>query len=146
MFDHRFAQIGAENLDAYVGRTAAERFQNAYRERINFFATGATRHPRAKLRLSIVAFIFEQRRQETFLQGAEEGFVPEKPSHADKQIVKERFDFSFVVAHKPRVLTHLVDPVQRHPPLDPSNQKSTRLNSSHRCISYAVFCLKKKKK
>src|SRR5437879_11030527 len=24
-------------------------------------------------------------------------------------------------------------------------QKSTRLNSSHRCISYAVFCLKKKK-
>src|SRR5437762_10766653 len=24
--------------------------------------------------------------------------------------------------------------------------KSTRLNSSHRCISYAVFCLKKKKK
>src|SRR5437879_7526141 len=23
--------------------------------------------------------------------------------------------------------------------------KSTRLNSSHRCISYAVFCLKKKK-
>src|SRR5437879_12598530 len=31
---------------------------------------------------------------------------------------------------------------------DPSitDRKSTRLNSSHRCISYAVFCLKKKKK
>src|SRR5437763_5652380 len=27
-----------------------------------------------------------------------------------------------------------------------SDRKSTRLNSSHRCISYAVFCLKKKKK
>src|ERR1017187_3977797 len=26
----------------------------------------------------------------------------------------------------------------------PSDRKSTRLNSSHRCISYAVFCLKKK--
>src|SRR5437879_7569969 len=26
------------------------------------------------------------------------------------------------------------------------DRKSTRLNSSHRCISYAVFCLKKKKK
>src|SRR5437762_5971893 len=25
------------------------------------------------------------------------------------------------------------------------DRKSTRLNSSHRCISYAVFCLKKKK-
>src|SRR5690242_21906503 len=29
-----------------------------------------------------------------------------------------------------------------HPPLD---RKSTRLNSSHMSISYAVFCLKKKK-
>src|ERR1017187_10907830 len=29
-------------------------------------------------------------------------------------------------------------------PLAPSgDRKSTRLNSSHRCISYAVFCLKK---
>src|SRR5437879_11196792 len=29
---------------------------------------------------------------------------------------------------------------------DSQDRKSTRLNSSHRCISYAVFCLKKKKK
>src|SRR5437762_13596222 len=28
----------------------------------------------------------------------------------------------------------------------PLDRKSTRLNSSHRCISYAVFCLKKKKR
>src|ERR1017187_5819378 len=27
-----------------------------------------------------------------------------------------------------------------------TDRKSTRLNSSHRCISYAVFCLKKNKK
>src|SRR5437879_5276138 len=27
---------------------------------------------------------------------------------------------------------------------DAGDRKSTRLNSSHRCISYAVFCLKKK--
>src|SRR5437764_6662174 len=26
-----------------------------------------------------------------------------------------------------------------------TDRKSTRLNSSHRCISYAVFCLKKKR-
>src|SRR5437762_5702775 len=36
-----------------------------------------------------------------------------------------------------------------HPPVDRKafpvrDRKSTRLNSSHRCISYAVFCLKKK--
>src|SRR5437763_4995655 len=32
------------------------------------------------------------------------------------------------------------------PPITSSpDRKSTRLNSSHRCSSYAVFCLKKKK-
>src|SRR2546422_2752121 len=30
--------------------------------------------------------------------------------------------------------------------LEPPDRKSTRLNSSHGYISYAVFCLKKKKK
>src|SRR3712207_6885063 len=35
---------------------------------------------------------------------------------------------------------------QLHPALDAqSDRKSTRLNSSHANISYAVFCLKKKK-
>src|SRR2546427_2593254 len=32
------------------------------------------------------------------------------------------------------------------PPVAPEDRKSTRLNSSHSQISYAVFCLKKKKK
>src|SRR5437867_10786507 len=36
----------------------------------------------------------------------------------------------------------VVPPVSRTVPTD---RKSTRLNSSHRTISYAVFCLKKKK-
>src|SRR5437660_4608918 len=31
------------------------------------------------------------------------------------------------------------------PPVLPRDRKSTRLNSSHVAISYAVFCLKKKK-
>src|SRR5436190_4889725 len=37
-------------------------------------------------------------------------------------------------------------PVQpRAPQAAPGDRKSTRLNSSHTVISYAVFCLKKKK-
>src|SRR2546427_6656153 len=44
-------------------------------------------------------------------------------------------------AHAARQLAALgVDQVQRH-----GDRKSTRLNSSHSQISYAVFCLKKKK-
>src|SRR5437763_6720220 len=34
----------------------------------------------------------------------------------------------------------------RHHASSRKDRKSTRLNSSHRCISYAVFCLKKQKK
>src|SRR3712207_6980920 len=39
---------------------------------------------------------------------------------------------------------HLLSPV--HVPAPPLDRKSTRLNSSHANISYAVFCLKKKNK
>src|SRR5438094_2528132 len=39
-----------------------------------------------------------------------------------------------------------VDPDFRVNVDDYADRKSTRLNSSHRTISYAVFCLKKKKK
>src|SRR5947209_14289234 len=38
------------------------------------------------------------------------------------------------------------DWLQQHPDDIPTDRKSTRLNSSHANISYAVFCLKKKKK
>src|SRR5256885_6909045 len=44
---------------------------------------------------------------------------------------------------------HVVRRADRHPPrrslISARDRKSTRLNSSHLVISYAVFCLKKKK-
>src|SRR2546427_3956615 len=43
--------------------------------------------------------------------------------------------------HGDRTQTHPPSPLKQH-----SDRKSTRLNSSHSQISYAVFCLKKKKK
>src|SRR3712207_3197965 len=52
---------------------------------------------------------------------------------------KDRVPYNVAVvelAEGPRLVTNLVEPVDR---------KSTRLNSSHANISYAVFCLKKKK-
>src|SRR5437764_3123343 len=56
--------------------------------------------------------------------------------------------------HDPH-LANAEDPLQKRlvkfgvvdrPRVDLLDRKSTRLNSSHRCISYAVFCLKKKTK
>src|SRR5438094_8385371 len=42
-----------------------------------------------------------------------------------------------------RVKSH--DGITQYLPEQKRDRKSTRLNSSHRTISYAVFCLKKKK-
>src|SRR5256885_8307135 len=54
--------------------------------------------------------------------------------------------FSFpVVASKARTAAHASSPFCVRPP-PAVDRKSTRLNSSHLVISYAVFCLKKKKK
>src|SRR3712207_7521432 len=41
--------------------------------------------------------------------------------------------------------THPFHPKEPSGPRSPLDRKSTRLNSSHANISYAVFCLKKKK-
>src|SRR2546426_8473217 len=50
----------------------------------------------------------------------------------------------------PEVIGKAVDPLGEQRDLDRGrprvDRKSTRLNSSHLVISYAVFCLKKKKK
>src|SRR5438445_13585393 len=42
--------------------------------------------------------------------------------------------------------TSVLDAFDRLEVLESTDRKSTRLNSSHANISYAVFCLKKKKK
>src|SRR5437879_11353040 len=53
--------------------------------------------------------------------------------------------------HDPRLLAEPFDGVRAGAALvvlvgsRKRDRKSTRLNSSHRCISYAVFCLKKKR-
>src|SRR5436309_14620718 len=52
-----------------------------------------------------------------------------------------RVDRAVMAHHEPRD-----EPEYRVVDLAPLDRKSTRLNSSHVKISYAVFCLKKKKK
>src|SRR5438132_9977029 len=50
--------------------------------------------------------------------------------------------------HRPATVEVRLTLAARVPVVDPAkgDRKSTRLNSSHTVISYAVFCLKKKKK
>src|SRR5438105_8669021 len=42
--------------------------------------------------------------------------------------------------------THFINTIDQRAVVQTLDRKSTRLNSSHEWISYAVFCLKKKKK
>ena len=73
--------------------------------------------------MSLFLFVSEQCWKEPFFQGSEQRFIAEKPRHVDEQIVKERFNLFLIVAQIPRVLAQLFDPMQRHPPVDPSNQR-----------------------
>src|SRR5438445_4667505 len=63
-----------------------------------------------------------------------------KVSNAQPVIIALGLEFANIAS---QVLAHFF-----HPPADvaQTDRKSTRLNSSHANISYAVFCLKKKKK
>src|SRR3712207_7252938 len=78
-------------------------------------------------------------------------FRPDAEEREDRQavgglrigeVVVRRLAFDVAV---PRHVLHLEvsveDPLLVH---EPADRKSTRLNSSHANISYAVFCLKKK--
>src|SRR5260221_6378695 len=60
------------------------------------------------------------------------------------------FPYTTLFRSRERALTMFADWTDRIaggevPPAPPADRKSTRLNSSHTVISYAVFCLKKKK-
>src|SRR2546421_736987 len=59
-------------------------------------------------------------------------------------------EYMIGLTHRPDPTTVLESTLQSAdihttPPMAQSDRKSTRLNSSHDQISYAVFCLKKKK-
>src|SRR2546430_12813137 len=60
--------------------------------------------------------------------------------HPDKPEVQEVLNASAKLAPSPRAVAMASDIV-----ITMLDRKSTRLNSSHSQISYAVFCLKKKK-
>src|SRR4051794_41532253 len=69
--------------------------------------------------------------------------LPRRLDHVHPLIEREPRPLPFEIERHDRDLT-----AHRRPMVRPMNRdrKSTRLNSSHPSISYAVFCLKKKKK
>src|SRR5437762_5912343 len=71
------------------------------------------------------------------------------PKHIQKKLTRSKMEqlcddlFQRTI---PPVKACLKDAQLTEKEINELDRKSTRLNSSHRCISYAVFCLKKKKK
>src|SRR5438552_8371964 len=65
---------------------------------------------------------------------------PAPPTSVSSRKVPKRSSFGFAYISSP---PHVMQP--GHLPGGRTDRKSTRLNSSHQIISYAVFCLKKKK-
>src|SRR5258708_24448012 len=66
----------------------------------------------------------------------------ENESHDGKAASKPRGDIIWRIGER---FNHLFEKLHVNAPDDIADRKSTRLNSSHQIISYAVFCLKKKK-
>src|SRR5687768_18209610 len=65
---------------------------------------------------------------------------------ADKLIGRMDVDPAAAGGHRVLLLLHHVRDLRNAGDVGDQDRKSTRLNSSHGYISYAVFCLKKKKK
>src|SRR5438094_9245365 len=71
------------------------------------------------------------------------------PLHDALPIWSGLYDLEAILSAREELRTFLAEALQRYPTDSKKlsqDRKSTRLNSSHRTISYAVFCLKKKKK
>src|SRR5437667_6200689 len=67
-------------------------------------------------------------------------------AHAAVQSGQQSADLGFIKSSVPSDHHSSLGPVRLPRTAKSPDRKSTRLNSSHITISYAVFCLKKKKK
>src|SRR6266487_6000723 len=82
----------------------------------------------------MILFFFSSRRRHTRWTGDWSSDVCSSDLDMDVNITKEK--------KLTNMRSSTADEFER---LGPADRKSTRLNSSHPSISYAVFCLKKKK-
>src|SRR2546430_11597123 len=80
------------------------------------------------------------RSEELVLAVKPRGVSAEEPFHAQNEVRQRRFEDEVKMVRHEAIGMNL--PARFAAALD---RKSTRLNSSHSQISYAVFCLKKKK-
>src|SRR3712207_8328941 len=71
---------------------------------------------------------------------------PQQEDVVGAQAAREPVDVEGQPERPPTAREHLLVAPRRGVEDDGGDRKSTRLNSSHANISYAVFCLKKKKK
>src|SRR5437879_11475680 len=96
----------------------------------NETAQQRTRHLKSQqiLELNPVTLGGENRPDQSPAFALREGKTPARAESKDQG--QERDEEMAQQNHRPRSMCQ--------------DRKSTRLNSSHRCISYAVFCLKKK--
>src|SRR2546429_2885657 len=94
-------------------------------------------HPLRREQLERILEIELTMIQQRLLETPRGHFVFRATQAAKDFLLREGTDLKYGARHLKRAIErHLVYPLDR---------KSTRLNSSHGYISYAVFCLKKKK-
>src|SRR5438034_3892403 len=86
--------------------------------------------------------LFRSSRHNSFLENIQSGKSPRIRPDQQSGRGSHRAPYSRLQSPREHLLKTGDKPVLREKSID---RKSTRLNSSHTVISYAVFCLKKKK-
>src|SRR2546426_6493702 len=112
----------------------------SYSSRVTFMAGNACLEAAKQMRGQIFAGVAKKFGCDAAILDARDDFI----FSVDDSRLRLRFDEAAVAA----IDFHgaLVAKGTYAPPEDARDRKSTRLNSSHLVISYAVFCFKKKKK
>src|SRR5947208_1103830 len=158
---------GPANLEIPHGNAKTGAKRAVLLDRVNPFARGADRHHFARQKQIGVSLVFgatdaaeklvEIRQAETVGPVDDDRVrVRNIETAFDDGSANEHVDFS-----RNKTRHHFLERVRMHLPVsnfdaylqdkidnffpDSVDRKSTRLNSSHQIISYAVFCLKKKK-
>src|SRR3712207_2719445 len=131
------ADMGCAVVDMGGGTTSVGIFSNGHLVHTDAIAVGG-HHVTMDIARGLTTRVSAAERLKTFYGSAIASSADDRDMIAVPQVDEDERD---VPNHLPK--SHLVRIIK--PRVEEVDRKSTRLNSSHANISYAVFCLKKKK-
>lgn len=118
--DRRGVEIRGEHLEVEVLAAVLDRLEHHHRNGVGLLAGGAAGHPDPQP--VVPGPVGQQRRQPRPSQGLEGLRIPEEGADPDQPVAPERVDLPLVALQIAHVVGEMVDGVDAHPPLDPTQE------------------------